>query len=121
MISTIKVASNARLVSVRSQNSKICINVLRVLYNLGYIRGFAINDSKSITIFLKYVNNKPVVRNIHVISTPGRRVYSPYKKLQQQLKKKDSGYFILSTSKGVITDEESVMFNIGGEVLLKVS
>lgn len=121
MISIIKVGYNAKHLSVVIQNSKLCINILSILYKLGYIRGYVIKDKKKVIILLKYINNKPVVRNINVISTPGRRKYIDYKTLQSELKKKDHGFFILSTSKGILTDEESIMFNIGGEVLLKIS
>lgn len=121
MISTIKVACNVRILQVDIQNSKVCINVLKILYQLGYIRGFVIKNKKIITVLLKYINNKPVIRNINVISTPGRRVFFGYRTLQSELKKKDSGFFIISSSKGVITDEESLMLNVGGEVLLKIS
>lgn len=121
MISTIKVACNARILQVDIQNSKVCINVLKILYQLGYIRGFVIKNKKIITVLLKYINNKPVIRNINVISTPGRRIFFGYRTLQSELKKKDSGFFIISSSKGVITDEESLMLNVGGEVLLKIS
>lgn len=121
MISTIKVACNAKLLQVEIQNSKLCINILKILYQLGYIRGFVIKNKKVILVLLKYKNNKPAIKNINVISTPGRRVYIGYKTLRSELKKKDSGFFIVSSSKGIITDEESLMFNVGGEVLLKIS
>lgn len=121
MISIIKVACNARLLQVETQNSKICINILKILYQLGYIRGFVIKNKKTVLILLKYKNNKPAIKNINVISTPGRRVYLGYRNLKSELGKKDSGFFIVSSSKGIITDEESLMFNVGGEVLLKVS
>lgn len=121
MISTIKVACNAKLLQVEIQNSKLCINILKILYQLGYIRGFVIKNKKVILVLLKYKNNKPAIKNINVISTPGRRVYIGYKTLRSELKKKDSGFFIVSSSRGIITDEESLMFNVGGEVLLKIS
>jgi small subunit ribosomal protein S8 len=121
MISIIKVGSNARHLQVIIQNSKICINILNTLYKLGYIRGFVVKNKKNVIVLLKYINNKPTIRNITVISTPGRRTYLKSNKLSTLLKKKDSGFLILSTSKGVLTDEESNMFNIGGEVLLKIS
>jgi ribosomal protein S8 len=44
-----------------------------------------------------------------------------YKALEADLKKKGSGFYVISTSKGLLTDEESVMFAKGGEVLLKIS
>jgi len=121
MISIVKVGYNARHLQVIVQNSKLCINVLSVLYKLGYIRGFIIKDQKNITILLKYINNKPVIRNVGVVSTPGRRTYLKCCKLSNIIKKKDSGFLILSTSKGLLTDEESLLFKTGGEVLVKVS
>jgi small subunit ribosomal protein S8 len=121
MLSIIKVGCNARHLQVTVQNSKLCINVLKVLYKLGYIRGFIVKDKKNIIILLKYINNKPVIRSIAIISTPGRRTYIKHRKLEKFLAKKDSGFLLLSTSKGVLTDEESNIFKIGGEALLKVS
>nr|AKT94003.1 ribosomal protein S8 [Acanthamoeba castellanii] len=121
MLSIVKVGCNARHLQVTVQNSKLCINVLSVLYKLGYIRGFIVKDKKNVIILLKYINNKPVIRNIAVISTPGRRTYIKHKKLEKFLQKKDSGFLLLSTSKGILTDEESNMLKIGGEALLKIS
>lgn len=121
MASIIKVGSTAKHLDVTVQNSKLCINVLDVLYRLGYIRGFAIQNKRFIKVFLKYADNKPVIRNINVVSTPGRRIYLGYKALEADLKKKGSGFYVISTSKGLLTDEESVMFGKGGEVLLKIS
>jgi small subunit ribosomal protein S8 len=121
MISIIKVGSIAKHLDVTVQNSKLCINILSVLYRLGYIRGFTIKNKKFIKVFLKYSDNKPTIRSISVISTPGRRIYLSYKGLEAGLKKKSAGFYVISTSKGLLTDEESVMFGQGGEVLLKIS
>jgi small subunit ribosomal protein S8 len=121
MISIVKVGCNARHMQVVVQNSKLCVSTLAVLYKLGYIRGFIIKNKKNVIVLLKYINNKPTIRNISVVSTPGRRTYLKYKKMKNNLVRKDSGYLILSTSRGLITDEESNIFNTGGEVLLKVS
>lgn len=121
MISIVKVGCNARHMQVVVQNSKLCVNALGILYKLGYIRGFIIKNKKNVIVLLKYINNKPVIRSIVVVSTPGRRTYLKYKKMKNTLVRKDSGYLILSTSRGLITDEESNIFNTGGEVLLKVS
>lgn len=121
MVCIVKVGCNAKHLQVVVQNSKLCINILSVLYRLGYIRGFIIKDQKSIIVLLKYINNKPVIRNIAVISTPGRRTFLKQKKLEKLLSRKDSGFMILSTSKGILTDEESNMLKIGGEALIKIT
>jgi|SRR5690348_15556270 small subunit ribosomal protein S8 len=121
MISIIKVGSIAKHLVVTVRNSKLCINILNVLYRLGYIRGFSIENKKCVKVFLKYIDNKPIIRNIDVISTPGRRTYTRCGDLRLDLKKKGSGFYIISTDKGLLTDEESVIFSRGGEVLLKIS
>lgn len=121
MISIIKVGSIAKHLVVTVRNSKLCINILNVLYRLGYIRGFSIENKKCVKVFLKYIDNKPIIRNIDVISTPGRRTYTGCGDLRLDLKKKGSGFYIISTDKGLLTDEESVIFSRGGEVLLKIS
>jgi len=82
MICILKVGCNAKHLQVVIQNSKLCINVLSVLYKLGYIRGFIIKDQKKIIVLLKYINNKPAIRNIAVISTPGRRTFIKQKNLE---------------------------------------
>lgn len=121
MVSIIKVGSNTKHLQVFVQNSKLCVNILNILYKLGYIRGFAIEDKKKVTVLLKYMDNKPAIRNISIVSTPGRRTFIGFRKLGKKLKKKDSGLFIVSTSRGLLTDDESLMFNTGGELLVKVS
>jgi len=88
MICIVKVGCNARHLQVIVQNSKLCINVLSVLYKLGYIRGFIIKDQKNVIVLLKYINNKPVIRNIAVVSTPGRRIYIKHKKIRKVFSKK---------------------------------
>jgi small subunit ribosomal protein S8 len=121
MVSAIKAGSRSRQLSVITQNSKLCVGVLSVLYRLGYIRGFSIKNKRSIVVMLKYVGSKSVLRSINVVSTPGRRVYIKNKALTRVLQRKDSGFLVLSTSLGLLTDEESAMRNVGGELLVKVS
>lgn len=121
MISIIKNGYNLKLTKVEIMNSKICLNILLILYRLGFIKGYLIKNKKTIIIFLKYINNKPVIRNIVRISSPGKRIYMNIKKFKYHLKKKSNGFYIFSTSKGLLTDEEVLFFNIGGEVLLKVN
>ncbi len=121
MVSNIRVGSNAKKLHVKVQNSKLCSKVLDILYKLGYIRGFVLENKKKILVLLKYSNNKPAIRDIRTISTPGRRMYMRYKRSIKISNNKDSGLFILSTNKGLLTDYESSMLMVGGEVLVKIS
>ena len=69
-------------------------------------------------IELKYHEGKPVIREISRVSKPGRRVYSKIKDLPKVYN--GLGISILSTPKGVMSDNEARAANLGGEVLCRV-
>ena len=102
--------------------SRFRANVLEVLHREGYIRGFKKvemeNNKNEFQIELKYVDGEPVIKTISRVSTPGRRVYSKIKDLQRNFD--GLGISILSTSKGVLSDNEARDENVGGEILCKV-
>ena len=67
---------------------------------------------------LKYHEGEPVIREIHRVSKPGRRVYSKIKDLPSVYN--GLGISILSTPQGVLSDSEARAANVGGEVLCTV-
>ena len=71
-----------------------------------------------ITIELKYQEGTPVIREIQRVSRPGRRVYSKIRDLRQVYG--GLGISILSTPKGVVSDQTARAENVGGEVLCHV-
>ena len=102
--------------------SRLRSNVLEVLKNEGYIRGYSQYEVRpgisEIKIELKYHEGDPVIREINRISTPGRRVYSKIKDLPRIYN--GLGISILSTPRGVMSDSEARDANVGGEVLCQV-
>ena len=97
-------------------------NVLEVLKREGFIRNFEEKDMRpGINFFeieLKYYNGKPVISEIKRVSKPGRRVYSSIKNLQKTYN--GLGISILSTPRGVMSDNEAREANVGGEVLCTI-
>ena len=96
--------------------------VLDVLESEGYIRGYAaieVDGFKSFEIELKYFEGAPVIQEIQRVSKPGRRVYSSVKSLPQI--RNGLGIAILSTPKGVMSDDVARKENVGGEILCQVS
>ena len=97
-------------------------NVLEVLKREGFIRNFEEKEMRpGINFFeieLKYYNGKPVISEIKRVSKPGRRVYSSIKKLQKTYN--GLGVSILSTPRGVMSDNEAREANVGGEVLCTI-
>tara|TARA_B100001027_G_C16168937_1_gene286091 strand:- start:243 stop:638 length:396 start_codon:yes stop_codon:yes gene_type:complete len=101
--------------------SRFRANVLDVLQREGYIRGFSKINNENKDVFqieLKYTEGEPVIKRIARVSTPGRRVYSKIKDLPRNFD--GLGISILSTSKGVLSDNEARKENVGGEILCKV-
>ncbi len=122
MLARIKNGQLRKKVSVVMPASRFRGNVLDVLHREGYIRGFKKveieNNKNEFEIELKYVDGEPVIKNISRVSTPGRRVYSKIKDLQRNFD--GLGISILSTSKGVLSDNEARTEKVGGEILCKV-
>ncbi|HJN03998.1 MAG TPA: 30S ribosomal protein S8, partial [Alphaproteobacteria bacterium] len=71
-----------------------------------------------LTIHLKYFEGEPVIREIQRISTPGCRIYSGIKDLPRI--RNGLGISILSTPRGVMSDNRARDANVGGEVLCSV-
>ena len=97
-------------------------NVLEVLKREGFIRNFEEKEMRpGINFFeieLKYYNGKPVITEIKRVSKPGRRVYSSIKNLHKTYN--GLGVSILSTPRGVMSDNEAREANVGGEVLCTI-
>lgn len=107
---------------VEAPASRLRANVLEVLKREGFIRDFSVSESDkglgTIEIQLKYHEGRPVIQEIARVSRPGRRVYSKIKELPQVFN--GLGIHILSTPRGVMSDQEARAHNVGGEVLCRV-
>ncbi|MGD9638212.1 MAG: 30S ribosomal protein S8 [Alphaproteobacteria bacterium] len=122
MLTRIRNGQRAKKSSVVTPASKLRLSVLEVLQREGYIRGFnkykVREGVEEIKVELKYFEDAPVIKEITRISTPGRRVYSKIKNLPKYYN--GLGIAVLSTPKGVMSDQEARQANVGGEVLCKV-
>jgi small subunit ribosomal protein S8 len=122
MLTRIRNGQRARQAVVASPASKMRANVLEVLKREGYIRGFTREDLRpgvaELKIELKYVDGEPVIREIARVSKPGRRIYSGIADLPRSYN--GLGITILSTPRGVLSDNEARAAKVGGEVLCKV-
>jgi small subunit ribosomal protein S8 len=122
LLSRIRNAQRARHSICLAPASKLRANVLGVLKREGFIRGYAAEEVRpgiaQLRIELKYNEGEPVIKEIHRVSKPGRRVYSKIKELPRVYA--GLGVSILSTPRGVMSDAEARAANVGGEVLCRV-
>ena len=110
------------LYNVKIPSSTYRAKILEVLKQEGYISNYKLlsesNNKNSLEVDLKYHNGMPVIKEITRVSKPGRRIYakaSSIPKVQNGL-----GLAIVSTSKGIMSDNEARTQNIGGEIICKV-
>ena len=122
MITRIRNGQRANMRTVTAPASKLRARVLDVLQKEGYIRGYSEAELRGgvreLTIELKYDAGEPVIREIKRVSRPGRRVYSGIRDLPSVYG--GLGITILSTPKGVLSDNDARAENVGGEVLCQV-
>ena len=71
-----------------------------------------------ISVDLKYNKGLPVIKEIKRISKPGRRIYAKATSIPKI--KNGLGLAIVSTSKGIMTDNDARNQNIGGEIICRV-
>jgi small subunit ribosomal protein S8 len=122
MLTRIRNAQRARQAVVSSPASKLRANVLEVLKREGYIRGYRRENIRpgvdELRIELKYADGEPVIREIARVSKPGRRIYSKIADLPRVYN--GLGIAILSTPRGVMSDNEARVAKVGGEVLCRI-
>ncbi|SMX25425.1 30S ribosomal protein S8 [Boseongicola aestuarii] len=122
MLTRIRNAQMRGKSTTQTPASKLRKWVLEVLADEGYIRGFEETTGKdghpALEISLKYYEGTPVIRDLKRVSTPGRRVYMGVKDIPTV--RQGLGVAIVSTPKGVMSDQAARSANVGGEVLCTV-
>jgi len=114
------IKANHRVVEIPASNLKK--EMTKVLFDKGYILNYKFEEGLqgSIKIALKYnpETKESAISSLKRISTPGLRQYVHTEQLPRVMN--GLGIAIISTSKGVITDKEARVLNVGGEVLCYV-
>jgi small subunit ribosomal protein S8 len=122
MLTRIRNANMATLEKVDVPASKMKIELTKILKDKGFIKSFkVIRDRKQgvIRISMKYLEGyEKVITGLKRISTPGRRVYVDKTEIPEVMG--GYGIAVLSTSRGILTDETCRREGVGGEVLCNV-
>ena len=121
-ITRIRNAQLRTLNTVLIPNSKLRAKILDVLKEEGYISDYKPStdekNTKTLLVNLKYNNGVPVIKEISRVSKPGRRIYTKadsIKKIQNGL-----GLAIVSTSMGIMSDNDARNKNVGGEIICRI-
>lgn len=121
MLSRVRNASQAGHKRVDVPVSKLKTQIARILEENHFVHGFKVLEGGThsvLRIYLKYYDDRPVIRDIRRISRPGRRRYVGVDGLRPV--RNGLGIAILSTSSGIMSDHDARESNVGGEVLATV-
>ncbi len=126
MLTIIRNGLQAKKKYVVIDSSNLKKDIARILHEESFISKYAIMEPsedegrkfEKIKIYLRYVNDEPVIKGLEKISKPGKRIYVNTKNIPVVLN--HIGIAILSTNKGVLTDRNARKYNVGGEYLCKI-
>lgn len=122
MFNRIKNAQNVRADIVDLPYSKIKESIAKILAAEGYVRKLEVlkrMNRQFIRLSLKYGDNKKgIIVDLKRVSTPGRRIYADATSLPRV--QSGFGTAIISTSKGVMTDQAARLQKLGGEVICRI-
>ena len=121
-LTRIRNASMRKLETAKLLHSNVVEATLSILAAKGYIENYNVveeSNKKFINVVLKYDEyGRSVINELKRVSKPGRRVY----KGKDDVKRFKNGYgtIIVSTSKGVLSNEDAHKAGVGGEILCTV-
>ncbi len=119
LLTRVRNASSAKHDTVDIPASNMKKAIAKILVEEGYVKGMqVVEDNKQgvIKLTLKYGEDKtPAISGLRRVSKPGLRIYTNCEKMPKVLK--GLGIAIVSTPKGVMTDKQARIENVGGEVL----
>ncbi len=121
MLTRIRNANQRHLATLEMPLSKIKVKIAEILKAEGFIIDYALSGKgidQILKLELKYKGKIRVITGIKRISKPGLRVYAKNDNLPRVLN--GFGIAIISTSKGIMTDQKARTNNLGGEVLAYV-
>jgi|SRR5687767_7720511 small subunit ribosomal protein S8 len=121
MLTRVRNASSAGHRRVDMPVSKLKSEIARILKENHFIHDYKVLDDGRagvLRLYLKYYENKPVIRNVQRVSKPGLRKYAAASDLPRV--RGGLGIAIVSTSNGVMSDRDARRAKVGGEVMALV-
>ena len=122
MLTRIRNATTVRHDRTDGPASKMKLEIAKILKQEGFIRTFKMLEEGPqglIRIYLKYAEDgEPAIHGLERVSKPGRRVYRGVDDLPKV--RAGLGVAVISTNRGVLTDEQARSLRVGGEVLCEI-
>ena len=117
MLTRIRNGGRALLPTVEMPHSRIKESVAKILQSQGYVAEVSVAGTvkKTIKLQLKYNGKKNVIEGLKRVSKPGLRKYAGATEIPRV--RGGLGVAIVSTSEGLLTDQQARKKKLGGEIL----
>ena len=102
-------------------SSKTKLSIIKILKEEGFVERYEVlkgQPQAMISVYLKYKDGQPAISGLERVSKPGLRVYAARGEIPRVYG--GLGIALLSTSKGIMTNQEAWRQHLGGEVLCYV-
>lgn len=121
-LTRVRNGGRARLSRVPVRESRLAREIARVLKERGFIRDYSSDGNATkpvLTLELRYdPDNRHIIERIERVSRPSRRVYVGWKAVPRV--RNGTGIAILSTNRGILTDDQAREAHVGGEILARI-
>lgn len=117
----VKNAYMAHRPTVETPYSKVSYALAKILVDNKYVKKVEVaeeNDRKKLVITLLYTKRVAGLQAVKIISTPSLHIYVKRHELPKKVR--ELGIHIISTSKGIMSDEQAMKEGVGGKLLFQV-
>ncbi len=122
MLTRIRNAGIARQSEARCPFSKQKLAIAKVLEDAGFLANVHAESREghpTLVMSIRYDGRgRPLIDGIRRVSRPGRRIYAGAKEIKKV--RNGLGISVISTSKGILSDESARQAAVGGEVVCEV-
>lgn len=116
--SLINVAQKSKQSTVLVPYTKYNESIARAFLREGLLKSFEnLLKENKIKLFLKYPNGHLIVKTVVRESKSKKHFYLSVKEI---LKYKKSTLFFLTTSKGILSNNEAILYGVGGKLIISV-
>ena len=102
ILNRLNVGNRHKLKRVELSFNKITLDIIKVLWDLGLIRGFKIKPGNKVMVYLRYYHGTHIFHKLKLVSKPSKRVYWNLQRLFLELDKNNSVIYIVSTKEGLL-------------------
>lgn len=120
VVNRLNMGNRHRVKTVLLFVNKNTMSIIKILLELGIIRGFKFLSKNKVLVHMRYVGGNQIFYKISLVSKPSRRVYWNLHRLFMEVDKQNAVIYIVSTRQGLLIGSDCLWRSISGEILIQI-